>query len=231
MSDEWDEKTIMINKAIIQEHKTKLNEYKQANNVEKIIEVLLSLRVNALQIAPELRREFVNELIKDDIFNLVQTKANTLVTDLLSIHAYNLRHATLSLVSIIATIIEGTDYLLTNGTSIIEKVIEIMKGQEDGTVIQRFCIAILQKISIRKDCIAIYIKNGIIDWLLKLIQRYSADKTKIHLFCIDFGSAVIANILHSESILFFLESNVAVCKNVCLYYYYYYLHHHHLPFS
>lgn len=214
MSDEWDEKTITINKAIILEHKKKLNEYKQNNNTEKIIEVLLSLRINALQISPELRREFVNELIKDDIFNIIQSKANAFVIDLLNIHAYNLRHAVLSLISITATVLEGADYFLANGTSIIEKVIEIMKGQEDGTVIQRFCIAILQKVSLKKDIIGIYIKYGIIDWIIKLLQRYRVNKEKIHSFCIDFSSAIIANILHSEVILQFLENNVAACKNV-----------------
>ena len=35
---------------------------------DNIIEVLLSLRVNALQISPELRINLVNELIKNDIF-------------------------------------------------------------------------------------------------------------------------------------------------------------------
>jgi len=36
--------------------------------VENVIEVLLSLRVNALQISPEMRRSLVAELIKNDMF-------------------------------------------------------------------------------------------------------------------------------------------------------------------
>jgi hypothetical protein len=35
-----------------------------------MIEVLLSLRVNALQIAPELRKNLVYELIRNDVFNI-----------------------------------------------------------------------------------------------------------------------------------------------------------------
>lgn len=35
-----------------------------------MIEVLLSLRVNALQIAPELRKNLVYELIRNDIFDI-----------------------------------------------------------------------------------------------------------------------------------------------------------------
>ena len=37
------------------EHKVKLIRAKDENNVENVIEVLLSLRVNALQISPEQR--------------------------------------------------------------------------------------------------------------------------------------------------------------------------------
>jgi hypothetical protein len=53
---------------VLSEHKNKLIKAKDENNVENIIEVLLSLRVNALQISPELRRNLVNELIKNDMF-------------------------------------------------------------------------------------------------------------------------------------------------------------------
>ena len=35
-----------------------------------IIDSLLELRVNALQIAPELRRNLISNLIKNDIFNI-----------------------------------------------------------------------------------------------------------------------------------------------------------------
>jgi hypothetical protein len=39
-----------------------------------MVEVLLSLRVNALQIAPELRKNLVYELIRNDIFRLSEDK-------------------------------------------------------------------------------------------------------------------------------------------------------------
>lgn len=41
---------------------------KNDQSIDTIVEVLLSLRVNALQISPELRSNLVNELIKNDIF-------------------------------------------------------------------------------------------------------------------------------------------------------------------
>ncbi len=42
-------------------------------NTDGMIEVLLSLRVNALQIAPELRKNLVYELIRNDIFNIEES--------------------------------------------------------------------------------------------------------------------------------------------------------------
>ena len=63
-----DDKSQLFSEAVLSEHKNKLIKAKDENNVENIIEVLLSLRVNALQISPELRRNLVSELIKNDMF-------------------------------------------------------------------------------------------------------------------------------------------------------------------
>jgi hypothetical protein len=87
-----------------------------------------------------------------------------------------------------------------------------MKAQEDGTVIQRFCIAILQKMSVKEDAIPIYMKSGLIDWIIKLLQRSRI--SEIHIFCLDFASALLANILHSNITLEYLEKNSSICKNV-----------------
>ena len=205
MSDEWDEKTEIMSQPVMMEHKKKLNKAKEEKNTENIIEVLLSLRVNALQISPELRKNLVYELIRNDILNIEETKSNQFVLDLLGFHAYNLRHATLSLISIISATYKGVEYLMSNGPSIVEKV-------EDGQVIQRFCIAILQKMSVKEDTIPIYMKFGLIDWIIKLLQRSRVND--IHIFCLDFASALLANILHSNITLDFLENNISVCKNL-----------------
>lgn len=125
MTDEWDEKTEIMNQAVMIEHKKKLIKAKEEKNNENIIEVLLSLRVNALQISPELRKNLVYELIRNDILNIEEAKDNSFVLDLLTYHAYNLRHATLSLISIIAATYKGVEYLMVNGSSIVEKIIEV----------------------------------------------------------------------------------------------------------
>lgn len=87
-----------------------------------------------------------------------------------------------------------------------------MKNQEDGTVIQRFCIAILQKMSVKEDTVPIFMKLDLVEWIVKLLQRSRI--SEIHIFCLDFASALLANILHSNYTIEYLESNEKVLENV-----------------
>jgi len=93
-NDEWDEKTEFMNQQVMLDHKKKLISAKEEKNNENIIEVLLSLRVNALQISPELRKNLVYELIRNDVLNIEEAKESSFILDLLNVHAYNLKHAT-----------------------------------------------------------------------------------------------------------------------------------------
>lgn len=68
-------------------------------------------------------------------------------------------HSLLALLSVIVSTLKGVEYIVTNGFNVILKVVEILKDQEDGSVNQRFCIAILQKVSIKEDTIQIFLKK------------------------------------------------------------------------
>ena len=65
------------------EHKQRLVQAKAEGNIRGIIEVLLSLRVNALQISPELRKNLVYELIRNDVFMLSTRSKNDFLMELL----------------------------------------------------------------------------------------------------------------------------------------------------
>ena len=119
------------------EHKQRLISAKVKGDYQQIIEVLLSLRVNALQIAPELRKNLVYEIIRNDVFLLNTRAKNQFLLELLSIKNVGLRHALLSLISIVASTLKGVEYLITNDQMIIMSLIEIlkqMKPSEDGSV-------------------------------------------------------------------------------------------------
>ncbi|CAD8056603.1 unnamed protein product [Paramecium sonneborni] len=169
-----------------------------------MIEILLSLRVNALQITPELRKNLVYELIRNDVFNIEATDKFDFVVHLLDINNQSLRHAITSLISVISSTLRGVEYLTQNGNMIIiEKIIKILKEQENGSVTQRFCLAILQKASIKDTVIPTYVHNERIQWIINLIQK--SVNSKIYVFCLDFASATLANIIHTPYTLQYLE--------------------------
>jgi len=107
---------------------------KDEGNVENLIEVLLSLRVNALQISPELRRNLVTELMRTDMFMITQNKNNNFVMEILNLNSHGLKHAICALISVMASTVKGVEYLIQSNLEILEKVIEILKEQEDGSV-------------------------------------------------------------------------------------------------
>ena len=114
-----------------------------------------------------------------------------------------LRHALLSLISIVASTLKGVEYLLTNDQMIVMQLIEILKQMphnQDGSVNQRFLIAILQKISIKSDSIPILVDLKLIKYIIQLVQRALKRELDNGLtFALDFSTALLANILHAQS--------------------------------
>jgi len=116
----------LITEAVMQEHKQKLTQNFGEENVDGMIEVLLSLRVNALQIAPELRKNLVYELIRNDIFNIEENENFDFLVSLLEIKNNSFRHAITSLISVVSSTLRGVEYLTTgNNMVIVEKVIKV----------------------------------------------------------------------------------------------------------
>mmetsp|Transcript_12517 Transcript_12517/g.12301 ORF Transcript_12517/g.12301 Transcript_12517/m.12301 type:complete len:189 (-) Transcript_12517:297-863(-) len=149
------------------------------------------------------------------MFLITQNKNMSFIMDLLNINtanAHGLKHAICALISVIASTIKGVDYLTQIDLSIAEKVIEILKEQEDGSVTQRFCIAILQKMSVKEVTIELFVQKNMIQWVLKLLEKSKGQD--IHIFSLDFSSALLANILHSHSTLDYLEKNTKVTKDI-----------------
>lgn len=80
-------------------------------NVDGICEVLLSFRVNALQIAPELRKNLVYELIRNDVFKIEETEKFDFLLNLLDNNSPKLRYAIIPLVSIVCSTLRGVEYI------------------------------------------------------------------------------------------------------------------------
>jgi hypothetical protein len=52
-------------------------------------------------------------------------------------------------------------------------------------------------VSIKEDTVPYLVKKGMVSWIVKLIGR-SLEK-EVHVFSLDFSSALLANILHAKS--------------------------------
>lgn len=75
-------------------------------------------------------------------------------------------------------------------------------------------MAILQKISIKEDTIPIFVEQGMIDWTVQLIER--SLKHDVHIFSLDFSSALMANVLHANSTHDYLLKNSNYTKSLML---------------
>ena len=93
------------------EHKNKLDRFVADRNIDGICEVLLSFRVNALQIAPELRKNLVYELIRNDLFKIEETEKFDFLLNLLDYQSPKLRYAIIPLVSIVCSTLRGVEYV------------------------------------------------------------------------------------------------------------------------
>lgn len=148
------------------------------------------------------------------MFLITKNGDNSFVLDLLTIKSHGLKHAICALISVIASTPHGVEYLVTKGSEILDKCITILKEQEDGSVTQRFCIAILQKMSVRDETIPALVEADMINWILRLLEK--SKSTDIHIFSLDFSSALLANILHCPTTLEKLEQEAEFAKEIMM---------------
>jgi hypothetical protein len=59
--------------------------------------------------------------------------------------------------------------------------------------------------SVKETTIELFVQKGLMQWVLKLLDK--SKTIDIHIFSLDFASALLANILHSHSTLEYLEKN------------------------
>lgn len=58
---------------------------------------------------------------------------------------------------------------------------------------------------VTESIIELMVKKQLINWCIKLLQKQK--KSQMHVFCLDFSSALLANLLHASTTLETLEGN------------------------
>lgn len=82
-----------------------------------------------------------------------------------------------------------------------ERLIDVLKDQDDGSVTQRFCLAALQKSSYictrngQVRVIECLLRKGIVEWLAKFFERARMRSIDLNAFCLEFAGALLSNML------------------------------------
>lgn len=66
--------------------------------------------------------------------------------------------------------------------------------------------------SVKESTIELFVQKNLIQWVLKLLEK--SKTLDIHIFSLDFSSALLANILHSHQTLETLEKNPKLTKEI-----------------
>ena len=105
--------SLLVSEKILKDHKNKLLSASEEDQQPEasLTEILLSLRVNALQIPPDQRRNFVSQLVKVDIFNIEPSKSLDFVMKMLNMNSHELKHALSALISVMVSTGEGVQYI------------------------------------------------------------------------------------------------------------------------
>ena len=75
--------------------------------------------------SPELRKNLVYELIRNDVFLITAKKNNNFLLDLLSISSTALKHALYAMISVIVSTLKGVEYMVENNPSILQRLIDV----------------------------------------------------------------------------------------------------------
>jgi hypothetical protein len=68
--------------------------------------------------------------------------------------------------------------------------------------------------SVKESVIETLVSRGLIAWCIKLLERSRQQGADIHIFSLDFSSALLANILHSYTTLESLEKQPRLTKEI-----------------
>lgn len=131
-------------------------------------------------------------LVKGNALLLNQTPE--ILKDLFFVPSHPLKHALCALISVFASTAQGVRYLTKSfdDFTALEKLLDVLKDQDDGSVTQRFCLAGLQKVSYLASKrgnnklmggLINGAKGGAIEWISKYLDRSRMRSTEVNGFC------------------------------------------------
>jgi hypothetical protein len=193
-----------FNEANLTEVRVAVAKSMRSKDYIQVNEAIKTLRMAALSVLSKHRRKIVDQMIKNDVLS-----SNPLA--LLKVKQRELKTNVLALVSMLASTGKGVAYLLSpRADSVVQALVEALGEEEAGSVGQRFAIAALQKIvALEEAVIGALLESGLVPWLkTSLLERSLLGGEYMHSFCLDFGSALLANLLNSQTGSTYMSSHI-----------------------
>jgi hypothetical protein len=181
--------------------KNKLQQALKLKDLTTIKETLITIRKSCLGASAKNRRKIVEQMIKNDLFsgNIVYFLKLSLEVKL----------QVMALLCIYVSIPKGViSVLKQNPQPVLNAILESITQESPGSVIQRFALGSLQKISIwNEPSSSFLIDGGLIQWLVKeVLERPILSGEYMHPYCLDFASALVANLVGSHYGMVYLET-------------------------
>ena len=84
----------------------------------------------------------------------------------------------------------GRAYLLSNHAKTLGNLLQITKTEKTDSHLRQNLFGVLQKLSLRRECQSIMIKNGWVEYLLDLLE----DLESLSEYTIEYGAALLMNL-------------------------------------
>lgn len=186
----------------------------KAKDYTAVLEQLVTLRANALAVQPGFRRKIIEQMIKSDVFS---SQSETLV----SVRNHEVRTSALALISMLASIGKGVAYILAPRPDVtVQSIAAVARDEEPGSVTQRFALGALQKIiTVEESLCPGLLESGLTDWIVtNVLERGLVNGEFMPIFCLDFGSALLVNLLAGPAGLSYItlrpEEAVQLCEKL-----------------
>lgn len=162
---------------------------------------LIEIRKAALSVPTAQRKNVLAKLISADIFSGNVQRVLNKASGEVRVHV-------LALMSMIASSLNGVLTLLKgNSEELVLNLLEVLTSEPLNSLSQRFCLGILQKITIwhEPSCSVLTDAGGIQYIIREILEKSIIDKEYVHSYCLDFSSALLANLTSQNYAISFLE--------------------------
>lgn len=174
----------ILNPSYIQNIRNQLIHLLESKNFKSLTQLLIKTRLECLSVKQKSRAQLIEALAQSDIF---AGSINLLMTS----KSYPVICAAMALVSIVCSADVGKRYVIGNNPGYIcTLVINILRREEHNSVCARFCIAVLEKLSLHDGAAGAMVDNNFAEYVVEHLVK--ADS---HPFVLNFGTALLFNLL------------------------------------